>query len=752
MKPSSAAGRLAAMDRDELRFRVVMEARQLAERVRAAVRTPAWRPGALVGALDPGAGPLVRAARHSADRGRCLDAHVALAAHLERRHSQWPLKAAERPTLTQEITRRFPDSGTDARQAADRILDGRIDLLGYRNVATGNPPDWCRDVIHGRRAPLEHWANVPYLDPAIGDHKIIWELNRHQYWLALGRAYWLTNDARYREAFVTQLADWLRANPPLTGINWASMLELAFRTLSWTWCVELFADGADDDRSPWLVDLFVALDRQLTHIERNLSLYFSPNTHLTGEALGLYAVSLAFPELAGSARRAATGRTILLREAERQVLADGGHAERSAHYHRYSTEFYLLALLLARASGDSAAGAFEECARRQARYLRIIADDRGRLPLLGDDDGGMLFCGRTREASDARSTLAIAASALADPSLLIDEPDEDVYWTLGKPPGVALPVKDARRWPSAVLRDSGYVVSRDGRGSHLIFDAGPHGFLNGGHAHADALSIVMTIAGEPLFVDPGTGTYTVDPALRDRFRSSRMHNTLLLDGRDPWIPEGPFHWRTRLDARLLVARTAPECDFAAGTHDGYGAGRHIRALAALHDLGWLVVDRVVTSTPIQAELWWHLHPSWTAAVHDRHVALESASGLRLQLASTAQDVFVTRDPDIASFAPEYGRLEQAAAIGMRHRSSTPFVVATFIPEPAHGDRAATIAEFGESTKDAWRFAEFLVNAAGRKVHVGVAFPLDIQSQPREHDWPQPCISAIGVNERGACVE
>ena len=43
-----------------------------------------------------------------------------------------------------------------------------------------------------------------------------------------------------------------------------------------------------------LVDLLVSLDRQLTHVQHNLSSYFSPNTHLSGEALALYAVSAAW--------------------------------------------------------------------------------------------------------------------------------------------------------------------------------------------------------------------------------------------------------------------------------------------------------------------------------------------------------------------------------------------------------------------------------------------------------------------------
>ena len=68
-------------------------------------------------------------------------------------------------------------------------------------------------------------------------------------------------------------------------------------------------------------------------------------------------------------------------------------------------------------------------------------------------------------------------------------------------------------------------------GDHLVVDAGPHGYENGGHAHADALSMTFTVRGVPLLIDPGTGSYTADPAARDHFRSSQLHNTVVVDGR-----------------------------------------------------------------------------------------------------------------------------------------------------------------------------------------------------------------------------
>ena len=242
------------------------------------------------------------------------------------------------------------------------------------------------------------WSDVPYLAPECGDHKIVWELNRHQHWIALGRAFWLTGDARYRERFVAELAGWIDRNPPLMGINWASMLELAFRSLSWRWAIHFFADDRphEEARSPWLVDLLLALDRQLTHVERNLSYYFSPNTHLLGEALALYVAgarcrSWRQPETRDHRpRHPARGDRPADRRRWRPLRAP-------THYHRYTLDFYALALTVARITGDDAAPLVSSgrsprsdrrhgcspptrppAAHRRRRRRRAVADDRPR--------------------------------------------------------------------------------------------------------------------------------------------------------------------------------------------------------------------------------------------------------------------------------------------------------------------------------------------------------------------------------------
>ncbi len=472
--------RLAAMTQAELRWRATVAARTAAARLAARLRAPQWDRGSIGRALDRRvSGDAVRAAIDARDWSAV---HAALADRLRARPARFVIDPAAAPRLREVVRARWPGAPADARTCADTVRGGEYDLLGYRGLrfdAPGGGIDWHADPVHARRAPRVFHADVPYLDAAVGDHKIIWEINRHQHWLRLGRAAWLADDAAYTAPIVEQLEDWMAQNPPGIGINWASMLEVAFRSLSWTWALHCLLALPDPGTRPWIVDLLIGLDRQLTHVERNLSYYFSPNTHLTGEALALYVAGVALPELAASTRWKTTGRRVLLTEIDRQILPDGGHAERSAHYQRYTLDFYLLALLSAGFDGDDeAASRFGAAALSLARFTRTLADDSGRLPLLGDDDGGMLWPLTGRACADVRDSLAVAAAVLGQPELAPWGAVEEVAWIAGPEAADAAagrlenPPDSARPAATASATVSAPAFSAASAASRVLSDAG----------------------------------------------------------------------------------------------------------------------------------------------------------------------------------------------------------------------------------------------------------------------------------------
>jgi uncharacterized heparinase superfamily protein len=621
------------------------------------------------------------------------------------------------PVIRDEIRSRFPSATADAATRGDRPLGGRYDLLGYRGLTF---PDWHSDPVHQRRAPLVCWAEVPYLDPSIGDHKIIWELNRHQSWLQLGRAYWLTGDDRYAQVIVDQMDSWLEANPPLTGINWASMLEIGFRAISWTMAIHFIARTG---RSFPTARCLFALERQLTHLEKHLSYYFSPNTHLTGEALALYVVGQAFPELDSSKRWVDTGRRILLREIDRQTLPDGGHVERSMHYQRYTLDFYLLALLTARRTGDvQAECAFAGAAARLAEFTSGVADDEGCLPLIGDDDGGMLWPIAGRECADVRDSLSTAAVVLNRPDLASRGVQEETFW-MAAPEAIRFVTEQARtghdaaRTGDAAARtllgprsraflDTGYVVMRSDR-DHAVLDTGAHGFMNGGHAHADALSLTLTIDGRPLLVDPGTATYTMDLQLRDRMRGSFSHNTVCVDGKPQSIPAGPFHWATAASSRLEAWRHNACLDLAEGAHDGYAPITHRRSVIRADDAGWLVVDEIRQTEPggvrdaiHSAASHWHFHPGWMLRAEGigvvRATHLEGAEAWMLFDAGDLSLVHGDDESGLGWYAPVYGTLLPTWSARVTRELQLPYSMVSWI-DAATGPAIPELQRIAAST-------------------------------------------------------
>src|SRR6185436_2862424 len=124
------------------------------------------------------------------------------------------------------------------------------------------------------------------------------------------------------------------------------------------------------------------------------STYTSPNTHLIGEAAALYAGGMLFSELKQARHWRSFGESILIQEAERQVLDDGVHCELSSYYHCYALEFYLNALALARHNGSDFPKTVMSRVESMLEAILHMARPDGSIPLLSDDDGGQAsgFC------------------------------------------------------------------------------------------------------------------------------------------------------------------------------------------------------------------------------------------------------------------------------------------------------------------------------------------------------------------------
>jgi uncharacterized heparinase superfamily protein len=483
---------------------------------------------------------------------------------------------AYRDEIVGVMERRFPGERMKLIEKADRAVDGKFDLLGIEGVSFGDPIDWRLEPVSGKRTGLDHWSEIDYLDVNIaGDKKVTWELNRHAHFVTLGQAYWLTGDEKYAESFVAQASSWMDANPPSRGINWASSLEVAFRAIAWLWALHLFI-GSPRLTSRFTLRLLKQIAAHGRHINSYLSHYFSANTHLTGEALGLFYLGTALPEFREAAAWRETGQKILLEQMPKHVRPDGVYFEQSSYYQRYTADFYIHYLTLSRASGAALPLEVEERLASLIDHLMWITRPDGTSPLFGDDDGGRLITLSARESNDWRDTVAAAAAIFnrADWKFVAGEAKPEMLWTAGP---AALKRYDAieARPPvetSRAFAEGGYYVMRDGwsrDSSYVLIDCGPHGSSSCGHAHADALAFEFAANGKTWLIDPGTYTYTGDAQMRDLFRSTHAHNTVTVDDQSQSVPSGPFAWQHIAVASAKKFASQTDFDYFEGSHNGY---------------------------------------------------------------------------------------------------------------------------------------------------------------------------------------
>ncbi len=586
--------------------------------------------------------------------------------------------------------------------AADAVVAGQFALLGHGTLSFGMPIDWHLDPVSQKRAPRIHWSRIPYLDAElIGDHKVIWEVNRHQHFVTLGRAFQVTRDAKYAECFVEHLTSWMDANPPKQGVNWASSLEVGYRAIAWLWAIELFR-GAAALTPAVLARTLKYLYIHGRHLEQFLSTYFSPNTHLTGEALALLYLGVLLPEVKRARQWRRLGWRILDEQLPRQVLADGVYFEQASYYHRYTVDIYLHAMMLGESNGLAVPARMRKRLTLAAEHLADLTRPDGTIPIIGDDDGGSLLQLETRAFADVRSTLAIAAVVLNRPELaaVAGRPGEEVLWMLG-PDGLAQADSFRAFEPPAhtskLFDRGGYAIMRDGWGRdalHAVVDCGPFGNANGGHAHSDVLSIEVAARGCAILVDPGTYTYTSSVADRNHFRHSAAHNTVTVDGESAAVPSGPFSWVRKTDARLEAWWSGGLVDRTVASHPGFlrlpSPATHRRSVLFVRGDYWVVCDTVLSDGDHEVTAHWHaalgarVRPAGPGRSMIEVPCGEGVTGLLLAAVGDVTDVEWGED----WVSPSYGSRERAPYARVTSRGTGRRDLITVLCPSATGDGVA----------------------------------------------------------------
>ncbi|MEH3147868.1 MAG: heparinase II/III-family protein [Methylobacterium frigidaeris] len=511
------------------------------------------------------------------------------------------------------------------RDGVARAREGRLRFLGRDWPGTrfgeAEAAFWRHDPVGGGawpgpgtssfRVDVRSTTDTPGVDGGFGDVKYVWEPARLQVLHPLACAL-AAGDGGAGETALAMLRSFAAANPPYGGVHWVSGIELTMRLVSVLLLVA--AAGPEglppDDR---------ALVRRLAeasahHLAEFPSLHSSANNHRVAEGLGLFLAGLLLA--ARGAAFEAAGRTVLEREAERQILPDGVGAEQSPTYQAFTMEMLALAVRLGRDLGRPLADPVGDRLARGAAFLGALMDGTGRVPAIGDDDEGRVLAQPPdREPRYVASVTAAVAGLTGRPDLAPPARDPHLRDALL---GAAAPAGD-RPEGVAVFRDGGYTTAREtvaGRRAVLAFDHGPLGYLTlAAHGHADALAIWLTIDGEPVLIDAGTYLYHSGRSRRTALRESPAHNTLVVAGASQSVASAGFSWASRADAALVAEETGPLWSVT-GEHRGYARrfGTPHRRRLARRPEGYLVADSLPgAGTPLPVEIRFLLPPGLSLA-------------------------------------------------------------------------------------------------------------------------------------------
>ncbi|HET7753366.1 MAG TPA: alginate lyase family protein [Anaeromyxobacteraceae bacterium] len=633
------------------------------------------------------------------------------------------LVAAPHHRIGAALERHFPGELERLVSRADDATRGVLTIFGHAvdvNRPSGGT-DWQLDPVHGGRyaawSPSETLPAVPGCDP-----KMAWAVGRGDQWVALacGAIADPARGERYAEAFAFSVRDFVLMNPAGRGVQWASPMEAALRAVCLGQAHALLSGRAALLDPGYVLDATrLAITTARFVLARLEDWNAVPDGHLVANFVGLLACAAFVPEWPEAARWRALALAGLARELQAQTNEDGTSFEGSIPHHRKSLELFTAGALLARLSRRPLGAAFWRRLGAMFHAARGLLARGGEIPQLGDDDSGRVFTFRERSARDGAYLLPLAAAVMSEQSLrtrpgVADA--EEVLWLLGadaleriahgrpgQPPrSAAFPdggFHALRRWPLEAFVSCG----RNGQSGI------------GGHSHNDKLAFELRIRGHVAIADPGSPSYTRDPAERDAFRSTRAHATIVVDGEEqsPLISGRPFALPDAASASLLALESTHRRERFVGEHHAYsplgvihqrelvlgsaavvvdrllGAGRHTvelrfpfagdARLRALSPAERQQVAFALTAVDLDPG-----DPSLVDLDHGVEIGPEAAPIALLAVGSRAG---LTRSIEPALYSPGYGERVDARIAVFAARLNVPVTFVTVILPLASGDAA-----------------------------------------------------------------
>jgi len=504
------------------------------------------------------------------------------------------------------------------------------------------PIDWQLDFKSGYRWNEDTWSKCIEYGHQIGaDVKVPWELSRMQHLVQLAWGYALEKDQIYITEFQNQILDFISANPPRYGVNWSCTMDVGIRIANWLIAYDLLraydAPVSEEFEKVFIRSVYEHGHHIFHHLEWDP---FLRSNHYLANIAGLLFVVAYLP----SSLETAKWRTFAIQELEQEVLSqfhpDGSNFEGSTSYHRLSAEMVVYATAL---HSQEFSEEYLKRIDKMAEFIRDITKPDGTIIQIGDNDSGRFIkMFPDTDVLDHRYLIG-AIKNKSNLTTLIE--------------GQLRPVLEKEKRVAAYPDFGIYIQNQDPW--FLAVRCGSIGQKgNGGHAHNDQLSFELSVKGVSMIVDPGTYVYTPLPDARRRFRSTSMHNTLSIKGKEQNLDVGLFQLTDRAKAEVIEFGER----FFVGEHHGFGS-THRRTLK----ISGSTMEGIDECNEETKEIYFHFAPGWTGILLNEKQTEWSCDSLKVMISANVG----TWKIEEGEYSRAYGEKQQAFVLVLTtHSKST----------------------------------------------------------------------------------
>ena len=399
--------------------------------------------------------------------------------------------------------------------SAEQALHHEFDLLGS-GVVKSNPIDWHTDFKCGKRWNKKYYRELGKL-PGAGI-KMPWELSRGHFLLWLGEAYLLTGEDKYAQEIINVITWWIDDNPLMYTVNWKCAMDVAFRAVNWMFALNMIA-GYNGFNDAFTKKVTKSLWQHGFFIRHNLekSIPWS-NNHYTSDLVGLLYIGGLFSDTCKGRKWLSLAIREFYDETRKQILPSGVHYEKSISYHRLMVELTSYPLSMLKRIGKTIPEDIIHVTQKMYDYVGCYIKPNGKSPLLGDNDDGRF--------------LPFIRRDFREHGYLLDSNGIDQRIINS---GITPLFHFHYLNQSMEYQDVGIVIIKKHGTYLLVNNSGYSKHLNPGkkhigtHTHNDQLSFEFAIGSDDIFIDPGTYLYTSSIKDRNAFRSTRKHNTIVVD-------------------------------------------------------------------------------------------------------------------------------------------------------------------------------------------------------------------------------